>query len=106
MLKLHEIPVEFTDLATIYEAPAYQIQFLGAGTSLDIYTRSIEELFGAFALIRDNYIIENGEQEVRFYQFTEAEGWQNIGGLYGADIASEGLHFGEFEALLRGGLNG
>lgn len=31
MLKLHEIPDLFTDLATIYEAPAYQLQFIGAG---------------------------------------------------------------------------
>lgn len=39
MLKLREIPDLFTDLATIYEAPAYQLQFIGAGTSCDICAR-------------------------------------------------------------------
>lgn len=105
MLKLHNIPVEFTDLATIYKAPAYQLQFIGAGTSCDIYARSIEELFGAFALVRDNYIVKNGEQEVRFYKLTDNDGWRNIGGLYGADIEREGLRFDEFRALLEGANN-
>ncbi len=105
MLKLHKIPVEFTDLATIYEAPAYQLQFIGAGISLDVYARSIEELFGAFALIRDNYIIKNSDQELRFYQLTDADGWQNLGGLYGAEIEHEGVHFDEFRVLLEGADN-
>ncbi len=100
MLKLHNISNLFTDLATIYEAPAYQLQFIGAGTSCDVYARSIEELFGAFALIRDNYIVKNGAQELRFYQLTDSDGWRNLGGLYGADIECEGLGFGEFRALL------
>ena len=102
MLKLREIPDLFTDLATIYEAPAYQLQFIGAGTSCDIYARSIEELFGAFALIRDNYIIKNGEQKLRFYRLTDSNGWRGLGGLYGADIEREGLGFGEFRTLLEG----
>ena len=105
MLKLHKIPVEFTDLATIYEAPVYQLQFIGAGISLDVYARSIGELFGEFALIRDNYIIKNGDQELRFYQLTDADGWQNLGGLYGADIERKGLRFDEFRALLEGADN-
>lgn len=105
MLKLHNIPVEFTDLAAIYEAPAYQLQFLGAGSSCDIYARSMAELFGAFALIRDNYIVKNGEQEVRFYRLTDSDGWQSLGGLYGADIEREGLCYDEFRALLRGASN-
>ncbi len=105
MLKLHNIPVEFTDLATVYEAPAYQLQFIGAGTSCDIYARSMEELFGAFALIRDNYIVKNGEQEVRFYRLTNNDGWQSLGGLYGADIGREGLCYGEFRELFEGANN-
>lgn len=102
MLKLHEIPAEFTDLATVYEAPAYQLQFIGAGTSCDFYARSLAELFVAFAHIRDNYIIKNGDQELRFYQLTDGDDWQNLGGLYGADIEREGLCYGEFRALLEG----
>lgn len=105
MLKLHKISDLFTDLATIYEAPTYQLQFIGAGTSIDVYARSIEELFDAFALIRDNYIIKNGNQELRFYCLTERDGWRSLGGLYGADIECEGLCFGEFRALLKGADN-
>lgn len=99
-LALHNIPEEFLDLATVYEPPVYQLQFIGSGTSMDIYARSIEELFGAFALVRDNYIVENGNQEVRFYQFAKGDGWRSLGGLYGADIEREGLRFGEFKTLL------
>lgn len=105
MLKLHAISDLFTDLATIYDAPVYQLQFIGAGTSADFYARSIEELFAAFALIRDNYIVENGKQEVRFYQLTEHNGWRSLGGLYGADIEREGLRFGEFQTLLEEAVN-
>lgn len=98
-LALHDIPEEFLDLATIYDAPAYQIQFIGAGTSIDAYARSIEELFQFFALLRENYIIENGEQELRFYRLSESDGWRSLGGLYGADIVRADINLGEFATI-------
>lgn len=103
--KLHEIPADFTELYTLYDAPVYQTQFIGHGTSIDLYSRGIPELFEGLKLLCENYLVPNSEQEFRFYRLDDERGWQNIGGVYSADLAGTELDFSEFAVLMAGGQN-
>lgn len=103
---LHEIPAEFLELYTLYNAPVYQIQFIGHGTSIDLYSRSIPELFEGLKNLCENYLIPNSEQEFRFYRLLDTgQGWQSIGGVYSADLAGTELDYNQFVALMAGGQN-